>query len=426
MKKRSLLLASALLCAGLLSACGGSKPEEGKKEGGEQQPAIDLKGDYAITVWQPKEAVNFTTALLNEYKASVAKDGINLTFTVEEVGEGDAASKMIEDVEKGADIYNFAQDQLARLVNAKGLSKIAGSRATEVSERNDAGSVSAATVGDSLYAFPLTSDNGYFMYYDKSVIKESSLDSMEAVLADAKAANKLVSFNGTSAWYNAAYFFATGCTSEWTTDKTGEFVSYKDTYNSDKGVIAAKGLHALVNHDAYNDTSDAKAAFEKGSAVVVSGTWDYEKVKAALGDNLGATKLPKFTVDGKSYQLGSFGGYKLVGVKPQTDAKRSLICSNIANFLTDEAQQLKRFESLSWGPSNKVVQKNEKVLANPALKALAEQSAYAIPQGQFPQKWWDVAGAIASDLDDVEGTDEVIKGVLTNYEAAIAKLIVKE
>lgn len=80
--------------------------------------------------------------------------------TVEPVGKGDAASNMLTDLDAGADIFNFAQNQLARLVAAGAL--------IELSEENAAGSVAAATMADLVYAYPLTSDNGYFLYYDKS------------------------------------------------------------------------------------------------------------------------------------------------------------------------------------------------------------------------------------------------------------------
>ncbi|MBQ8031543.1 MAG: extracellular solute-binding protein, partial [Butyrivibrio sp.] len=96
------------------------------------------------------------------------------TFTVEAVGEGDAAGNMITDVEAGADIYAFAQDQIARLVTAGALEVVEDSNAEVVKSENDAGAVAAATVGGTLYAYPLTSDNGYFLYYDKSVVTDPS------------------------------------------------------------------------------------------------------------------------------------------------------------------------------------------------------------------------------------------------------------
>ena len=146
-------------------------------------------------------------------------------------------------VEAGGDLFCFPQDQFARLAQAGALDKL-GTRASElVRANNDAGTVMAATSGDQLYAYPLTSDNGYFMYYDKSVIPEEEVDSLEKLIADCEKAQKYFAFEQqTSAWYLASFFFATGCKSEWTTDDAGTFISVNDTFNSDNGLIAAKGL----------------------------------------------------------------------------------------------------------------------------------------------------------------------------------------
>ena len=51
-----------------------------------------------------------------------------------------------------------------------------------VTAENDAGSVAAATLGDVMYAYPLTSDNGYFLYYDKSVVTDPN--TLETIIAD--------------------------------------------------------------------------------------------------------------------------------------------------------------------------------------------------------------------------------------------------
>ena len=58
-----------------------------------------------------------------------------------------------------------------------------------------------------------------------------------------------------------------------------------------------------------------------------------------LGDNLGVADLPSFTVDGTSYHLGSYAGFKLLGVRPTTDAKRAAVLQQLALYLTDAKKQ---------------------------------------------------------------------------------------
>ena len=137
--------------------------------------------DGEIKVWVADAAVEFTKAQIDAFKAANAEYA-NMTVTVEPMGEGDAATAMITDVERGADIYGFAQDQLSRLVAAGALEEVAPDNVPLVTAENDAGSVAAATLGDVMYAYPLTSDNGYFLYYDKSVVTDPN--TLETIIAD--------------------------------------------------------------------------------------------------------------------------------------------------------------------------------------------------------------------------------------------------
>ena len=73
-----------------------------------------------VKVWVAEATVEFTKAQVELFKAA-HPEYANMTVTVQPVGEGDAASNMLTDVEAGADLYVFAQDQLARLVAAGAL-----------------------------------------------------------------------------------------------------------------------------------------------------------------------------------------------------------------------------------------------------------------------------------------------------------------
>jgi len=419
MKKNLLMGLSALVLLGAVAGCGGNSSSS-------SQGGADLSGTYDIKVWvsEVEGVKTLTEQQIDEFEA--ANPGIVLNATVEGVSEANSATNMITDVESGADLFCFAQDQLARLVQVGALNKLGVAASQEVTDNNDASAVKAATVDGNLYCYPLTSDNGYFMFYDKSVIKESSLDSLEAIIADCEAAGKNFSFEtDTSGWYNASWFFATGCKSDWTLNDEGKFESVDDTFNSDAGLVALKGMQKLGTskcHVSSSKGSDFDAAIP--SAVVVTGTWETNTIKEILGDNFGATDLPSFEVDGKSYHLGSFSGNKLMGIKPQLDGKKAAVLQKLALYLTNEECQLERFEAVGWGPSNKAAQANEKVKSDVALSALAKQSAYAIPQGQIHGSWWDISKSYSTVAcqDDPKATEAELKQSLVDYEKAIKGL----
>ena len=411
----------ALMMVVVLCACGKQTPA-----GTDSTPAATqggsssaLAGTYKITVWVAENAVELTKSQIAKFNETNT-DGIKFDATVEAVSEADAGTNMITDVEAGGDIFCFAQDQFARLVQANALSKLGTAAAATVKAANAAGVVSAATLGEDLYAYPLTSDNGYFMYYDKSVIPEADVDSLEKLIADCEKEEKYFAFEmQSSAWYLASFFFGTGCVSEWESD--GEsFTSVHDTFNSPEGLIAVKGMKKLVDSK-FHLSSSKGAEFASGAAIVVSGTWDYEAVKELLGDNMGVADLPSFEVDGKSYHLGSFNGCKLMGVKPQTNATKGAAIHKLAQYLTGEECQLERFNALSWGPSNSNAQKNEAVQANPGLAALLAQSPYSIPQGQIHGSWWDIAKVIGDDVKAAKD-DAGLQAALDNYSAKINAL----
>jgi arabinogalactan oligomer/maltooligosaccharide transport system substrate-binding protein len=107
-----------------------------------------------------------------------------------------------------------------------------------------------------------------------------------------------------------------------------------------------------------------------------------------------------------------------MGVKPQDDAVRTAVLQKLALYLTSEECQLQRFELVGWGPSNLEAQQSDEVQADPALSALAAQSAYATPQGQIHGSWWDIAKLLGNVAED-STTDEELQAGLDSYQASI-------
>ena len=337
---------------------------------------------------------------------------------MEPVGEGDAASNMLTDVDAGADIFNFAQDQLARLVAAGALIPLSDENAAIFAEENYAGSVSAATMAGVTYAYPLTSDNGYFLYYDKSVVTDPT--SLDAIIADCEAAGKGFYMEINSGWYQPAFFFGTGCTLTYDTDDAGAFTNCNIDYASDKGVAALKAMIALHKSTAFFNGSSVSNA--TNCAAIVDGTWDSGAAKELFGENYACAKLPTIDVDGTATQLSGFGGFKLVGVKPQTDSDKLTFCHAVADYITGEEMQLARFDAKGWGPSNLNAQKSDAVQSNEALAALAEQLAFCPGQGQYPGAYWDLTQAFGTDINSgkyADADDAALTAALKDLEDSI-------
>ncbi len=372
-----------------------------------------------IKIWVAENVVDFTKAQVEVFKTTYPEYA-NMTVIVEPVGEGDAATKMITDVEAGADIFGFAQDQLGRLVAANALEVVFEDNAAIIEQTNDAGAVAAVKMGDVMYAYPMTSDNGYFLYYDKSVVTDPT--DLAKVVADCEAAGKNIYFEINSGWYQTAFFFGAGCTLTYSTDDLGNIVAMDCNYASANGVKALKSMINLAKSPAFVNGSSASNATNLGA--IVDGTWDAGAIKAILGDNYAAVKLP--TVDG--YQLGGFGGFKMLGIKPQTDEAKLAACDALALFLTSGEVQLARFEAVGWGPSNLEAQQSDAVKSDVALSALGAQLAFCVPQGQYPGEYWSLATALGDDIlaDKYDNyTDEQLMEVLVTFQTTAGSYISK-
>ena len=353
----------------------------------------------------------------------------NFNITIETVGEGDAATEVLKDVATAPDMYCFAQDQISRLVVGGALAPLGTQAAATVKAENDIGSVGAATVGGNIYAYPFTSDNGYYLYYDSSVVSDEQAKTLEGIIEACRAAGKKFGYNLTNAWIMAGFFFAQPvgggdalCHSNWTYSEDGKSaIGIDDNFNSDNGLVAMKAMHALANSGVWVDSADNFA----GTGAIVTGIWNANAAEGEYGDNMKATKLPTFTVDGETYQMGSFSGYKLLGCKPQTDEKKAEICNALALWLTSEEAQLERYYEFQWGPSNKAAQGNQDVQGNALLAALLEQNVYAVPQGVIHADWWTEAAALGTLCAEADKTDADLRAALATYEEKVNGMIVK-
>ena len=91
----------------------------------------------------------------------------------------------------------------------------------------------------------------------------------------------------------------------------------------------------------------------------------------------------------------SSGWYKLVGVNPHS--ANVGVAMMLADFITNEDNQNKRFNDRKLGPSNINANASEAVQSAPAIAALAEQSSYATLQ-RVGANYWSSAASLGEIL----------------------------
>ena len=127
----------------------------------------------------------------------------------------------------------------------------------------------------------------------------------------------------------------------------------------------------------------------------VNGAWNAEKVLHAWGAGYAATKLPTFRAGHTDLQMGSYAGYKVLGINAKTEHPEW--CRKIIEFIVSKDNQIKEFEKTGEVPANLEVADDEKVKDAPAVKALSDQSKYADLQRVAPS-YWDAAGKFGITL----------------------------
>lgn len=365
----------------------------------------------SLKVWGSQEDQAMLAEMVEEFKAANPDTEWDITFGV--VGEPDAKAKYLEDPAAAADVFSFANDQLYDLLAADALYEVTRNK-DEIVAANSAGAIEAASANGELYAYPMTADNGYFLYYDTSVLTEEDVQTLDGILAACGAAGKKMFMDVSNGWYIASFFLGAGCTLG--LDENGKQTC---DFNNEKGLAAAEAIKAFTANDAFLTGDDAILTGGMGDNIAagVSGTWNADAIMEKLGDNYAATKLPTFTCNGEQVQMASFAGYKLVGVN--TMSEHPVEAMMLAEWLTNEANQVKRFEARAMGPTNINAAASEAVQQNVALAALSLQSQFAVSQKDVLGNFWTPAEAFGTAME----AKDYSKDLQTMLDEMVAQII---
>ncbi len=400
-----------------------TKAEEVKTEAA----APAEKQDVALRMWGAEEDQAMLQAMIDSFVANYA-NAANITVELGVESESTAKDTILTDIEAAADVFAFASDQLPDLVKAGALQNIdeldaaiqayAGKGVADIKSANAPGSVDAATKDGTLYAFPMSADNGYFLYYDSSIVSPEDAASWDTLLAAAEAGGKKVGMTFASGWYNASFFYGAGFMTGLNEDGTTT-LDFNGTADY-SGVEVVKGMLNIAGHPAFMAIADGDISNQiaGGSlAAVISGTWDATAAQTAFGDGYAATKLPTYTIGDKQVQQGSVAGFKLVGVNAYSE--NAGWAALLAEWITNEENQKIRFAQREIGPSNINAAASEEVAANIAISALAEQSAYGVVQ-VVGGNYWDPTATFGEMIAKGELSADDEAGIQTALDNMVA------
>ena len=321
-------------------------------------------------MWGAEEDQDLLREISDKFIEKYGNYGGKITINLGAQSEKEAKDTVLTDPTAAADVFAFADDQLNELVQAGALQEVQ-LNADDVKSRNTPASVDAATVDGKLYAYPLTADNGYFMFYDKSFFTEDDVKSLDTMMDKAAAAGKKVSMDVANGWYLYSFYAGAGLNLALADDGVNTVCNWNEAPGADVtqaviNICKNPGFIALKDEEFTGKLKD-------GTLVAgVNGTWRANDAAEAWGDNYAACKLPTYTLNGEQVQMASFSGFKLIGVNPHSANVGAAML--LADFVTNEENEELRFKERAQGPSNT----NALAAASsPALTAVVDQSEYA-------------------------------------------------
>ena len=342
-----------------------------------------------LSVWCAEEEMEMVREMVNKFAENYSEEAaFNVTISPE--GELSCKQTVLSNPQGAADVYTFAADQFRDLYNGGALLEITENTEEIIAANGgaDSGAIQAVSVDDKLYAYPMTAGNGYFLYYNSDYFTEEDVKSLDTMLDIAAENGKKITIDYSNGWYVYSFFKGAGLNVGLNDDGVSNYCDWNSTVGKYTGVDVAEAMLDIATHEGFISCGDddfVNGAKDGTIIAGVNGLWNSTDIQKAYGEGYAATKLPEYTVAGDSVQMCSFVGYKLVGVSAYSENPDWAM--KLADWLTNEENQLERFRQRGECPSNVNAANRDEVKASPAIAAESEQSVYGTIADLAEQFW---------------------------------------
>lgn len=316
------------------------------------------------------------------------------------MGEDKCQDEVLKDVEAAADVFFFANDQLPVLVNAGAIAQLGGPTAEMVNSTMAQAVIDTAMSDGKLYAIPFT-HNTFFMYYDKTLLSEDDIKSVEGIMAAQTPDNAYnFYFESAGGWKLGAWYYGAGLS---VFGPSGSDLGAGVDWNNATGLAVTNYLIDLIGNPkcAYDgEIAVSELIGDHRLGAWFDGAWNYGTYHDVLGDDLGLAVIPTFNPDGTDHQLLGFYGSKCIGVNAKSQNMAAAVA--FAAFLGNEENQVLRYEKSAQIPTNMNAAESEAVKADALATVLVEESnncSVMQPVNDvFSARYWTYAGAIPTEI----------------------------
>lgn len=395
MKKRILALSlAAAMLVGAMASC------TAKETDSPSSAAPAEKKDVKLVMWGAQDDQDYLKAVTDEFVAQY--DKANVTIELKVQGEDTAKDEALKDVESAADVYGVALDQIGALADAKAIFEIPQEGADQLGQTVD---MSLGKYNGKYYGVPYIAECSSILFYNKSLLKEEDVASLEGILA-AETGTTNIAFRFDSAWEDITWFATTGAKAFTDGDRTICDWNNQDCVDMIKYIGTLKATGKVTTISGNDDLSNALGDGTIAAGVI--GSWQAKAIKEALGDNYGVAKMP--TVNGK--QMVTFASGKVYVINAHCADPDAAI--DLITWVTNADNQLKRFEQRSALPTASALASNATILADPTAAAELAQFAYTIPNAPIygTVDYWNTAGALILKAFNGEIAEDAVQGEL--------------
>ena len=374
-----------------------------------------------LSIWTAEAKTDLMEKLVSRF-CELHKDEVNIEYRISNEEENTCKETVLNNIEGAADIYSFADDQLDELKDAGALLAIPVDTKAAIQPFGGEDSVAYESVvrDGKMYAYP-ESANGYFMFYNKKYFDENDVRSLDRMVEMAGNIHKRVTMDLSSGWYLYSFFRGAGLSLH--TDESGQknVCDWMDEDKDHPGLEVAKAIAKLAVQTGFKSMTDDDfvRGAQSGKVIAgINGAWNAGKIKRAWGANYAAVQLPTYRLGDEDVQMGSFTGYKVIGINAYT--KNPTWCQKLVEFITDKDNQVLEYEMTEEVPANLEVVSDDAIKDAPAVKALSDQSRFATLQRVAPS-YWDASGKFGIILGSGNPDKKSLKVLLREMVNEITK-----
>ncbi len=337
--------------------------------------ALGCSRERPLVIWVGAEVQEFYQEKMQEYIEYYNANNdepFPYTIDVRAADTGSAAATFLDDMDAGPDILTVAHDNLGRLIAGAGAIRPIQNEAllAQIEAQNPESflNVIRGTVAGTEYVFGVPYEaQSLILYYNKNYLTEEDVQTWEGIWDVAKAENKrALSITGTDGFNNSFLVLATNAETRESIVRLYENGVLENTeFVTDYMVSVLKwGQRFFTDPNGAREASDSGFSSDLSTATsltVISGAWHFNQIRAALGDDLGMTVLPKFTLTeddvygsveaGTVMQSGTFTDTKMFVMNRSSDKLDYL--EDILLFLTHKDVQEESFIRNSTLPAYK-------------------------------------------------------------------------